>query len=76
MRKGIKEKDIRDFEKYAKKLNDVICRIQEYNQDANVYLAMEDLCLMSGRSHDDYGYKQPENIVTSVIITSANGGDW
>lgn len=26
MRQGIKEKDIRDFEKYAKKLSDVMCR--------------------------------------------------
>ena len=76
MRQGIKEKDIRDFEKYANKLNDVICRIQEYNPNVNVYLAMEDLCLMSGQSHDDYGYKQQENIVTSVMITSANCGDW
>lgn len=58
MRQGIKEKDIRDFEKYASKLNDVICHIQEYNPNASVYLAMEDLCLMSGSSHDDYGHKQ------------------
>ena len=76
MKQGIKEKDIRDFEKYANKLNDVICRIREYNPNANVYLAMENLCLMSGFAHDDYGRKHQENIVTCVAITSADGGDW
>ena len=30
MRQGIKEKDIRDFEKYAEKLRDVVDRIREY----------------------------------------------
>lgn len=46
MRNGIKEKDIRDFEKYAQKLDDVMKRIQEYHPTANYYLNMDNLQLM------------------------------
>ena len=35
MIQGIKEKDIRDFEKYAKKLPDVMVRIVEYKPEVN-----------------------------------------
>ena len=73
---NIKEKDIQDFERYANKINEVIKRILKYNTNVNVYLAMEDLCLLNGESHDEYGNKQPENVVTSVAITNASGGDW
>ena len=47
MRQGIKEKDIRDFEKYANKLADVLKRIREYKTEANAYLAEDTLNLMS-----------------------------
>ena len=46
MKKGIKEKDIRDFEKYANKLDELMKRIQEYHPTANYYLNMDDLQLM------------------------------
>lgn len=76
MKQGIKEKDIRDFEKYANKLNEVICRIRKYHPEVNVYLAMEDLQLMSAQPFDENGKKHYENVVTSVSIITANGGDW
>lgn len=76
MRQGIKEKDIRDFEKYANKLNDLMHRILEYNPKANIYLADDDLILMSGETHDEYYRPLRENEVTSVYIINSNGGSW
>jgi hypothetical protein len=77
MQKGIKEKDIRDFEKYATKLKELLERIQEYCPEANYYLAMSDLNLLCGESHDPYTTQaQQENIVTSVSLGDAGGGDW
>jgi len=76
MRQGIKEKDIRDFEKYAKKLDDVIRRINEYNKNVTVYLAMQNLCLLNGSSHSEFGRALQENVVTSIIISKSGGGDW
>lgn len=75
MRNGIKEKDIRDFEKYAQKLDDVMKRIQEYHPTANYYLNMDNLQLMSDAPFDD-NYKYNENAeVSSIWIRSANGGE-
>lgn len=76
MRQGIKEKDIRDFEKYANKLADVLKRIREYKPEANAYLAEDTLNLMSDKTHDEYGHKHPEYSVTSIYMNGFNGGDW
>lgn len=45
MRQGIREKDIRDFEKYANKLSNVLKRIKDYKPEANAYLAEDTLNL-------------------------------
>jgi len=77
MKQGIKEKDIRDFEKYAKKLDEVMIRIREYKPEANIYAAGESLYLMSGFHHDPYGEKSNEDaIVSSVMINGMDSGDW
>lgn len=76
MTKGIKEKDIRDFEKYANKLEEVLQRIREYKPEANVYLAEDTLNLMSNRTHDIYEHPLQENIVTSIYMNGFDGGDW
>ena len=77
MRQGIREKDIKDFEKYAKKLSDVVNRIREYKPTANAYLAEDVLNLMSDESHNFHtGKKQPEYSVTSVYMGNFDGGDW
>ena len=76
MRQGIKEKDIRDFEKYANKLANVLKRIREYKPEANAYLAEDTLNLMSGETHDEYGHKLPENSVTHIYMNGFDGGDW
>ncbi len=77
MRQGIKEKDIRDFEKYAQKLSDLIVRIREYCPDAQLYLACESLHLMNGPSHGhpELGMEKGES-VTDVLIKYTGGGDW
>lgn len=79
MTKGIKAKDIRDFEKYAKKLNDVVGRIREYKPEANAFLVcgvQTYLCLMSD-DHCDYERgRGHEFIVTEVDMMGFDGGDW
>ena len=76
MRKGIKEKDIRDFEKYAKKLSGVMEHIREYNQEANAFLAMETLNLMSCDFRALDSATQQDCIVTSIDMEAFDGGDW
>lgn len=76
MRQGIKEKDIRDFERYAKKLSDVMARIREYAPEANAYLAMRDLNLMSRYAQNYPSEVQQDFVVTSVTMEAFDGGDW
>ena len=79
MRKGIKEKDIRDFEKYATKIDEVMRRILEYNPKAEIYLNMDDLQLLGDETYSDDGkgdvkYNE-ENVVASVWIRHSSGGE-
>lgn len=76
MRKGIKEKDIRDFEKYANGLNDVIVRIREYRPEANIYAAQESLYLMSEPPYDNDEMGNQDAIVTDVMISGMDSGAW
>ena len=76
MRQGIKEKDIKDFEKYANKLSEVMQRINAYKPEANAYLAEDVLCLMSEDFHKYSRSKQKDFIVTEVIMQNFDGGDW
>ena len=79
MLKGIKAKDIRDFEKHAKKLNDVLGRIREYKPKANAFLACGVhvyLCLMSD-DHCDYDRDDVSDlVVTEVDMIGFDAGDW
>jgi hypothetical protein len=79
MKQGIKEKDIRDFEKYAMKLSCVLNRIREYKPTANAFLACSVntyLCLMSD-DHCNYDKdKQGELVVTEIDMFGFDGGDW
>lgn len=80
MRQGIKEKDIRDFEKYAQKLSAVMCRIREYKPEANAFLACEGLStvlnLMSD-DHCDYRRDEQQNLIVAAIdMVGFDGGGW
>lgn len=76
MRQGIKEKDIRDFEKYAEKLSNVMRRINEYKSEANAYLNNDTLSLMSEDFHESSRLEQQNFIVTEIIMPGFDGGDW
>lgn len=76
MKQGIKEKDIRDFEKYAKKLSGVMKRIQGYKPEANAYLACESLHLMSCDFHDIARIDQQNYSVVDIVMEGFDGGDW
>ncbi len=76
MIQGIKEKDIRDFEKYAQKLSDTMKRIREYSPKANAFLAMEELHLMSRCFQELEINEQQDFSVVSVHMEGFDGGDW
>ena len=76
MTQGIKEKDIQDFEKYARKLSDVMKRIREYKPEANAYLACESLHLMSCDFHDIDRIHQQDYSVVDITMENFDGGDW
>ena len=76
MKQGIKEKDIRDFEKYANKLSGVLARIREYKPEANAYLAMNSLNLISCDFHEFDISEQQDFVVTSIYMEGFDGGDW
>lgn len=76
MRQGIKEKDIRDFEKYTQKLSNMVKRIREYNPEANVFLAMDYLNLMSCDFRQYPREEWEDYSVTSVHMEGFDGGDW
>ena len=76
MRQGIKEKDVRDFEKYAKKLSNVMERIRKYKPEANADLSCDVLNLMSCDFRDIERCRQQDYSVTSILMESFDGGDW
>lgn len=75
MKNGIKEKDIRDFEKYAQKMDDIMKRIQEYHPTANYYLNMDSFQLMSDEPFDENERYNENAEVSSVRIRSSSGGE-
>jgi hypothetical protein len=77
MKCGIKEKDILDFEKYAKKIDEVMERILAYNPNAEIYLNMDILELHGNSTFDDSvnpKYNE-ENCIASVWIRHSSGGE-
>lgn len=78
MTKGIKTKDIRDFEKYAGKLHEVMERIWTYKPEASIYATPGELNLMAGfldgkcSAQDE----QEKMLVTTVCFSRLEAGDW
>ena len=73
MVQGIKNKDIRDFEKTAKKLGDIIARIREYAPEAYVYATPCELSLLSGVADEQ---EEKALVVASVSFLGLESGDW
>ena len=79
MEKGIKEKDIRDFEKYAIKLREVLCRIRKYKPEANAFLScsIQTYLYLMADDHCDYDRAEKGDlIVTAVGMAGFDGGDF
>ena len=79
MVKGIKAKDIRDFEKYARKLNEVIGRIREYKDNAQIYVTPGQINLMADEFSGVHGRisgKEADPTVTFVSCDFIDCGDW
>ena len=76
MQQKIRTKDIQDFEKYAKKLSDVMKRIREYNPEANAFLSEDSLHLMPCDFRQIDRAVQTDYIVTSIMMEGFDGGGW
>jgi hypothetical protein len=79
MTKGIKEKDIRDFEKHARKLGEVIKRIREYKDNAHIYVTPQQFNLMADEMSGHHGRiesKEEDTVVTYVLCSFVECGDW
>ena len=77
MKLGIKAKDIRDFEKYVKKLDEVIKRIKEYKEDAYIYATPDYLNLMAYFVDNSRSIRvSVDPLVVSAPLTSLDSGDW
>lgn len=79
MTKGIKKKDIQDFEKYARKLDEVIQRIRCYKDNAHIYVTPGELNLMADDPLLDNNMsrdKQAEMTAITVPCCALDCGDW
>ena len=76
MVQGIKAKGIRNFIKYATKLSDVVACIREYKPEANAFLAMDDLHLMSGDFRKEKMEDAERYSVAVVHMNGFDGGDF
>ncbi len=80
MKKGIKNKDIRDFEKACQKIGDIMERIHEYQPDALLFVSGEswtDFNLTVGMAEaEENMHKRNESVVTSVIVPYADCGSF
>lgn len=77
MTKGIKARDIRDFERHAKKLDEIIKRIRSYAPEAHIYVACDTMHLMSKSTLDcESKEKEQSYVVSDVCIEGMDCGDW
>ncbi len=74
MTKGVKEKDIMDFERYCNKLKAVMDRIVNYAPEANLYAAIGDINLMFDCKRDGFGGSpSQDSIVTGFSMKCTDG---
>ena len=77
MKNGIYEKDIRDFERYALKLAEVIERIREYKPEAYLYATPGEFNLMSGVLEENASKTEEQELrVTNIFCRGLECGDW
>ena len=73
MTQGIKEKDIRDFEKAAEKLSAVVERIRKYKPEAIAFLDNGDTfqLISDGDKYDEYCAKGKYQKALELVVTNA-----
>lgn len=77
MANRIRKKDIEAFKKCAERMDQIMRRIQEYNPDANLFVAGFEMNLLTGDHLDAKDWEEREAlIVSSVIVTGCDAGDW
>ena len=77
MKQGIKNKDIKDFEKCVKKLDEIIKRIRMYKDEAYIYATPYELHLMAYNDTDPRDFHVSNKpLVTSVFVDALDSGDW
>ena len=65
------------FAKHVRALNKLLEEIQEYEPEAEYYLACDTLNLMIGPSHEgSRGVAHQERVACSMTLVRSDGGDW
>ena len=77
----IKPEHVKEFEKHARALAQLMGKIQKYAPDVNLFADESyNLNLMKGETHrgesDEIADSCPENVVASVMIPGLGGGCW
>lgn len=67
---------MRRFRRACKELNAIVKEAQKVYPGANLYLAEDQLNLLRGPSHDARHQACQENVLDSVWLPGAGGGDW
>lgn len=76
-REPIKASDIRDFEKVAQRLSEVLLRIRKYNPEANIFSAGDTLNLLSEYDDESRTSEERHAIIASYVrIPGLDSGDW
>lgn len=81
MTHGIKAKDIRDFEKCARKMNTILRRIAEYNPDVLLYVSGESTTSFNLHGFQEWkpdyiGGLTQNGVVTSVDVEYCDCGGY
>jgi hypothetical protein len=77
MANKIHKRDVEAFKKCAEHMDQIMRRIQEYNPEANLYVAGFEMNLMAGDHLDTRDREERKAlIVSSVIVTGCDAGDW
>lgn len=76
MIKGIKVKDIRDFEKHCNRLVKLLEKIREYCPEAMYYMEEDGFCLLNGVPHSGSDKTHYERVVAEVYMPKCDSGAW
>lgn len=64
------------FRTHVRGLNEVLEALRESYPNANYYLALETLYVLSDESHDENGNARQDRILLLEYLRNSGGGDW